>query len=158
MMSKITEDKLTSPNYSDWSKTIRFYLRSIRIASHLDEDPPTDNSKDQWLEDDARLFLQIRNSIDGKVLTLINHYEYVKELMNYLEFVYSGKGNISRMFDVYRTFYRTELFMNYKKTYKELNTLLTFSPDVKVQQNKREKMAVMGFRAALPSKYESIKA
>ena len=46
MMSKITEEKLTSPNYSDWSKTIRLYLQSIRMASHLDKDPPTDDSKD----------------------------------------------------------------------------------------------------------------
>ena len=78
------------------------------MASHLDKDPPTDDSKERWLEDDARLFLQIRNFIDGKVLTLINHYEYVKELMEYLEFVYSDKGNISRIFDVCRAFYRTE--------------------------------------------------
>ena len=94
------------------------------------------------LEDDARLFLQNRNSIDGKVLTLINHYEFVKELMDYLEFVYSGKGNISRIFDVCRAFYHsekqdrslTELFMHYKKTYEQLDVLLLFSLDVKVQQ------------------------
>ena len=51
------------------------------------------------------------------------------------------KGNISRIFDVCSTFYRTKkqdqslakLFMDYKKTYEELNTLLPFSPDVKVQ-------------------------
>ena len=44
--------------------------------------------------------------------------------MNYLEFVYSGKGNISRIFDVCRAFYcpkkqdrlLTEFFMDYKKT------------------------------------------
>ena len=71
MMSKITEDKLTSPNYLDRSKTIRLYLRSSRMASHLDKDPPTNDSKERWLEDDARLFLQICNSIDGKELTLI---------------------------------------------------------------------------------------
>ena len=46
MMSKILEDKLTSPNYSDWSKTIRLYLRSIRMASHLSKDPATSDSKD----------------------------------------------------------------------------------------------------------------
>ena len=57
MRSKITEDKLTNPNYLDWSKTIHLYLSNIGIASHLDEDPPTNDSKDQWLEDDARLFL-----------------------------------------------------------------------------------------------------
>ena len=87
MMSKITEDKLTGPNYSDWSKTICLYLWSIRMTSHLDKDPPMDDSKDRWLEDDARLFLQIRNSIDGKVLTLINHCEYVKELMKYFSHI-----------------------------------------------------------------------
>ena len=124
IMSKITKDKSTSTNYLDWGKTICLYLRSIRMANHLDKDPPTDDSKDRWLEDDACLFLQIRNSIDGEVLTLINHCEFVKELMKYLEFVYFGKGNISRMFDVCRAFYRTEkqgrsltkLFMDYKKT------------------------------------------
>ena len=60
--------------------------------------------------------------------------------MEYLEFVYFGKGNISLMFDVCRTFYctekqdwsLTELFMDYKKTYEELNTLPPFGLDVKV--------------------------
>ena len=47
MMSKITKDKLTGPNYLDWSKTIRLYLRRIRMASHLIEDPPTNDSKDR---------------------------------------------------------------------------------------------------------------
>ena len=166
MTSKITEDKLTGPNYLDWSKTIRLYLKSIRMASHLDKDLPIDDSKERWLEDDARLFLQICNSIDSKVLTLINHYEFVKKLMEYLEFVYPSKGNIFRIFDVCRVFYHierqywstTELFMDYKKTCKELNTLLPFSPDVKIQQAQREKIAVMGFLAALPSKYDSVKA
>ena len=110
------------------------------MASHLNEDSPIDDLKDWWLEDDARLFLQIRNSIDGKVLILINHCEFVKELMDYLEFVYSGKGNISSIFDVCRAFYRsekqdwslTEFFIDYKKTYEELNVLLHFSPDVKI--------------------------
>ena len=46
MMSKIMEDKLIGLNYSNWSKTIRLYLRSIRMANHLDKDPPTNDSKD----------------------------------------------------------------------------------------------------------------
>ena len=71
--------------------------------------------------------------------------------MEYLEFVSSGKGNISYIFDVCKSFYRTEkqdrslikLFMDYKKTYEELNTLLPFSPNVKIQQNQQEKMVVV---------------
>ena len=41
--------------------------------------------------------------------------------------------------------------MDYKKTYVELNILLPFRPDVKVQQAQQEMMAIMGFLAALPS-------
>ena len=78
------------------------------MISHLSKDPSTDDSKDRWLEDDALLFLQICNSIDDKVLTLINHWEHVKELIKYLEFVYSSKWNISRIFDVCRAFYHIE--------------------------------------------------
>ena len=36
--------------------------------------------------------------------------------------------------------------------------LLPFSPEVKVQQAQREKMAVIGFLAALPSEYDFVKA
>ena len=108
MMSKITEDKLTSPNYLEWSKTIRIYVKSVRMGGHLTMDPSVDDSKEQWIEEDARLFIQIRNSIDSKVLGLVNHCEFVKELMDYLEFVFSGKGNVSRIFDVCKAFYRSE--------------------------------------------------
>ena len=47
--------------------------------------------------------------------------------------------------------------MDYKKTYEELN-VKAFSPDVKAQQDQREKMAVMGFLAALPYEYDFVKA
>ena len=60
------------------------------------------------MEEDACLFIQIRNSIDKKVLGLVNHCEIIKELMDYLEFVFSGNGNVSRIFDVCKAFYRSE--------------------------------------------------
>ena len=44
------------------------------MGSHLTKDPPIDDSKEQLMEEDARLFIQIRNSIDNKVLGLVNHY------------------------------------------------------------------------------------
>ena len=42
-------------------------------------------------------------------------------------------------------------------TYEELNVLLPFNSDVKVQQDQLEKMAVMGFLAALPYEYAYVK-
>ena len=44
------------------------------------------------------------------------------------------------------------------KRHEESNVILPFSPDVKVQEDQREKMTVTGFLAALPSEYDSIRA
>ena len=75
------------------------------MASHLTKDPLIGDSKEQWMEEDARPFLQIHNSIDNKVLGFINHCEFGKEPMD-LEFMFFGKGKISRKFDVCKAFYR----------------------------------------------------
>ena len=48
--------------------------------------------------------------------------------------------------------------MAHKKIHEELNMLMPFRPDVKVQQSRREQMTIMGFLIALPSKYDSAKA
>ncbi|XP_057995203.1 uncharacterized protein LOC131175348 [Hevea brasiliensis] len=163
VMTKITEHKLngSGSNYLEWSKTVRVYLRSIDKNDHLTKDPPTDDTRQTWLRDDSRLFLQFRNSIHSEVISLINHNEFVKELMDYLDFLYSGKGNISRIHDVCKAFYRavkedkslTVYFMDFKRVYEKLNILLPFSPDFK-----REQLAVMSFLAGLPSQYEIAKS
>lgn len=166
VMSKITDHKLNGSNYMDWSKTVHLYLRSIDKADHLTKDPPTDNTKGVWLREDARLFLQIRNSIDGEVISLVNHCEFVKELMDYLDFLYSEKENLTRIYEVCKSFYRadkqdqslTAYFMSFKRTYEELNMLLPFSPDVKVQQQQREQMVVMSFLAGLSPDFETAKS
>ena len=75
------------------------------MGGHLTKDLSADDSKEQWMEEDVRLFIQIRNFIDSKVLGLVYHYEFVKELMNYLKFVFSGKGNVPCIFDVCKVFY-----------------------------------------------------
>ena len=112
------------------------------------------------------MILQIWNSIDGEVLSLINHCEFIKDLMNYLEFLYFGKGNVSHIYEVCKAFYHAEkqdkslttYFIEFKKTYEVLNMLLPFSADVKVQQKQREQMAVMSFLAGLPSEFETAKS
>lgn len=63
------------------------------------KDPPSNDfsndSKISWLRDDARLFLHIRNYINSEVVGMVTHYRTLKARMRYLEFLYSGKGNIS---------------------------------------------------------------
>ena len=48
--------------------------------------------------------------------------------------------------------------MEFKKTYEELNMLLPFSVDIKVQQAQREQMTVMSFLASLPSEFDTAKS
>ena len=55
------------------------------------------------MQEDARLYPYIRNFIDNEVISLINHCEFVKELMDYLEF-----GNVSRICKVCKVFHRPE--------------------------------------------------
>ena len=62
------------------------------MGGHLTKDPPTDDSKEQWMEEDARLFIQIRNSIDNKILGLVNHCEYFKELIDYWSLCFLERG------------------------------------------------------------------
>ncbi|KAK3015718.1 hypothetical protein RJ639_005918 [Escallonia herrerae] len=75
-------------------------------------------------------------------------------------------GNVSRIYDVCRAFYRPEketktltaFFMDFKKTYEELNVLLPYSSDIKVQQAQREQMAVVSFLGALPPEFDTAKS
>ncbi|RVW76298.1 Retrovirus-related Pol polyprotein from transposon RE1 [Vitis vinifera] len=52
----------------------------------------------------------------------------------------------------------TAYFMDFKKVYEELNALMPFSPEVKVQQAQREQMVVMSFLSGLPSEFETAKS
>ena len=60
--------------------------------------------------------------------------------MKYLDFLYFGKENVSRIYDVCKVFYSAEkqdkpsYFVDLKKTLEKLNLLLLFSPNMKVQQ------------------------
>ena len=77
----------------------------------------------------------------------------MKELLEFLDFLYSRKEQVHQMFDVYIQFFRaaqmvefiTSYFMWLKKTVAELALLLPFSSDVKVKKIQREKMTVTRF-------------
>ena len=86
--------------------------------------------------------------------------------MDYLEFLYFGKGNFKRIFEVCKAFHQpkkqnkslTAHFMEFKKTYEELNMLLPFSVDIKVQQTQRDQMVFMSFLASFPSEFDMAKS
>ncbi|RVW40158.1 Retrovirus-related Pol polyprotein from transposon RE1 [Vitis vinifera] len=131
IVSKITEHKLNGSNYIEWSKTIKIYLRSVAKDDHLTEEPHTDITRKLWMQDDAQLFLQMKNSINSDINAFHCPEKGAKSLTAY--------------------------FIDFKKVYEELNALMPFSPDVRVQQTQREQMAVMSFLSGLPSEFETAK-
>ena len=90
------------------AKRVCIYLSSVDLDNHLNKKPLTNDSKQQWIWEDACLFFQICNSINSEVIVVINHCDFVKELIDYLDFLYCGKGNIACIFDVCKAFYRLE--------------------------------------------------
>ncbi|CAA0822624.1 Unknown protein [Striga hermonthica] len=168
-MNKITDVKLNGSNFLGWSKTIIVHLHSIDKDDQLDSCPPTGDVKDDtnraWLRDDAKLLFQIRNSIEPDILSLVNHCEFVKELMDYLTFLYSGRTNISRVYSVCKSFHRgeqhdknaTTYVMEFNKVYEELNSLILLSNDVKAMQKQREQIAVMSFLTGLRPEFDALK-
>ncbi len=48
--------------------------------------------------------------------------------------------------------------MDFKRIYEELNVLIPFNVDIKVQQAQREPIAVMSFLACLPLEFETAKS
>jgi hypothetical protein len=86
--------------------------------------------------------------------------------MEYLEFLYSGQSNMSRIYSICKSFHRgeqldrslTAYVMEFKKTYEELNSLLPLSADVRVMQTQREQIAVMSFLTGLRPEFDQIRS
>lgn len=93
--SKIVKHKLNGSNYYnyydyyEWSNTIRFYQQGTKIHDYIDQDTPKDNTKKAWVCDDAILYIQIKNSLEGELDGLVNHCDIMKEKFVFLEFLYS---------------------------------------------------------------------
>ena len=68
-------------------------IRSTNMDDHVTEEPPKDDKEKAWLHDDARSYIQIKNFIDRDVVGLIDHCDFVKELLELLDFLYSEKKN-----------------------------------------------------------------
>ncbi|KAA0057391.1 uncharacterized protein E5676_scaffold216G00610 [Cucumis melo var. makuwa] len=102
------------------------------MDDHMTKDAPKNaKKKKDWLRDDARLYLQIKNSIENEIIELVDHCDGVCYQL---------------------------LYAPYKKITVELALFLPFSPDVKVQQAQPEKMIVMIFLNGLLPEFGMAKA
>ncbi|KAK4259298.1 hypothetical protein QN277_005643 [Acacia crassicarpa] len=143
MSAKITDSKLNWTNYNDWTKTIRAYLLGVEKEAHLTKDPSSDDTDASlaWSRADACIFFQIQNSIEPQILASVSHCNTVKEIMDYLDFLFSGKGNFTRIHEVCKGFYHSQqqghplkdLFIDFKKLYEEMKVLMSPPADLQTR-------------------------
>ena len=57
------------------------------MRDHVTKEPTKDGKKKAQLHDDAD-FIQIKSSIKSEFVGLVDHYDFVKELLEFLEFLY----------------------------------------------------------------------
>lgn len=108
VITEITKHKLKlyASNYLEWIKTMQIYLHNISKDGHLNCNLPSDDTKQDWPQEDAHVFLQLKNSINSEVISLINCYEFIKNwwTLKFLKFPCSRKDNLSNIHDVHKAF------------------------------------------------------
>lgn len=76
---------------------------------------------------------------------MVTYCESVKELLAFLEYIYSGKEQVNKMYDIFMTIFpaqKEQFVMNYFmqfKLYVDLDTLFTFSFRYKGSTNSARK-------------------
>ncbi|KAK4269917.1 hypothetical protein QN277_023013 [Acacia crassicarpa] len=168
MSAKITDSKLNWTNYNDWTKTVRAYLLGVEKEAHLTKDPPSGDTDVglAWSRVDARIFFQIWNSIEPQILAFVSHCNTVKEIMDYLDFMFFGKGNFTRIHEVCKGFYRSQqqglplkdFFIDFNKLYEEMKVLMSPQADLQTRIKNLEVQAIISFLEALDPSYDTIRS
>ncbi|XP_039166381.1 uncharacterized protein LOC120292226 [Eucalyptus grandis] len=163
--NRITDKKLAgSANFYQWKKIVKLTLTGRNQHRHLTEFKPRDDVT--WDGVDARILSQMLNSMESNIVDMVTHVDTVRELWEYLNVLYSGQDNLSRIYELSQEFYRferkgrsiTQCFADFKRLYEELNAVLPISADVQQMQRQMEQLAVMGFLGCLGSECENVRS
>lgn len=140
--TQLTTRKLKGlENYSQWKNAVTMSLKGRRKSDHLTTEPPVETTPEgvDWHTDDANLVNLLWDCTEPKVSDLVSHCQTVKELWTYLELLYSGKNNASRVYEASQAFNHcsmgdksvTDHFAEFSKLNEEFNALLPITTDVK---------------------------
>ncbi|KAJ0111828.1 hypothetical protein Patl1_02734 [Pistacia atlantica] len=166
--TKITDRKLLGKkNYIQWKRIIRRYVSNIDMGDHLIKDPPEETEDDskirkRWLMEDDKLFNQIQNTLDSFVDDVIGHCDTIKELWEYLEFLYASKQDLSHAHELLLKIYRVnmqektllEYYTEIKQAFEEKRAMFPVPTDVKMMQAQEEQVVVQCFLSGLRPEYE----
>ena len=165
----LTTRKLTGPdNFLQWKNVVMMSLVGRGKDNHLRDDPPSEESSKwkEWRMSDANLVNLLWDCMDTNVSNLVSHCSSVKQLWTYLDELYSGRQNTSRMYDVVRAWSHcsmdsrnvTEFFGEFSRLSAEFDTLLPIASDIKQMIAQRELLKMLTFLRNLRPEFSAIRS
>ncbi|KAJ9548017.1 hypothetical protein OSB04_020560 [Centaurea solstitialis] len=154
--------KLSSSNWAQWSMFAKKGLASVDKAHHLTKQPPDPISR-EWSIDDSGIQMALWNAMEPQILTIAQNFPTVKEMWDHLSSSFLAKESLSHAYSVVQAYSRAEqgessftnYFTRFSKLRDELRTMFPPTTDIKVQEERNNKMDVMMFIAGLSSKYSN---
>ncbi|KAJ9557316.1 LOW QUALITY PROTEIN: hypothetical protein OSB04_011930 [Centaurea solstitialis] len=154
--------KLSSSNWAQWSMFTKKGLASVDKAHHMTEQPPDPISR-EWSIDDSGIQMALWNAMEPQILTIAQNFPTMKEMWDHLSSSFSAKESLSHAYSVVQAYSRAEqgessfidYFTRFSKLRDELRTMFPPTTDIKVQEERNNKMDVMMFIAGLSSKYSN---
>ncbi|KAJ9552767.1 hypothetical protein OSB04_016812 [Centaurea solstitialis] len=103
------------------------------------------------------------NAMEPQILTIAQNFPTVKEMWDHLSSSFSAKESLSHAYSVVQAYSRaeqgessfTDYFTRFSKLRDELRTMFPPTTDIKVQEERNNKMDVMMFIVGLSSKYSN---
>ncbi|KAJ9550550.1 hypothetical protein OSB04_014595 [Centaurea solstitialis] len=154
--------KLSSSNWAQWSMFAQKGLASVDKADHLTKQPFDPISR-EWYIDDSGIQMALWNAMEPQILTIAQNFPTVKEMWDHLSSSFSAKESLSHAYSVVQAYSRaeqgdssfTDYFTRFSKLRDELRTMFPPTTDIKIQEERNNKMDVMMFIAGLSSKYSN---
>lgn len=154
--------KLSSSNWAQWSMFVQKGLASIDKTHHLTK-PPSDPIPREWYIDDSGIQMALWNAMEPQILTIAQNFPTVKEMWDHLSSSFSAKESLSHAYSVVQAYSKaeqgdssfTDYFTRFSKLRDELRTMFPPTTDIKIQEERNNKMDVMMFIAGLSSKYSN---
>ncbi|XP_057442189.1 uncharacterized protein LOC130733916 [Lotus japonicus] len=99
--SKLTDIKLDGDgeNYVEWKYLVAVSLGGMGKDEHLTGSCPTNaTAAAKWKMDDKRILALLVNSVDKRTQSVITHCQTVKELWEFLQFIFGKADNLNRIY------------------------------------------------------------
>ncbi|WRX20564.1 Reverse transcriptase [Theobroma cacao] len=152
-------------NFVEWKSLVKVNVRGLGNEAHLTEPcPEKEDAAKVWMIDDGRLFSQIFNCIDRKMVLSMQHTTTIKELQELLHGCFSGTKNMKILYSSSQKVSRPsqngrtiiDYYYDYKRANEDFYTALLLSTDVAKKKEQCGKLFVFSWLSSLNSEYDVI--